>query len=314
MMQNEAAHAEHQKQLSDRLLDAAGISVERLPMLNVIFDRMTTYCADALRTMSTSPSYFSLSSVHNGRLGDILEAYEPNAIAAVFYTPEWDSRILVGFDRDFVFTMIEVLFGSDGAEPPLDEERSFTNVEIRVTQALIDRVGKALQMAFATTSEITLKLERIETRMDFAVIGRRNNMVVCANLLLQSLGRGGELFVVIPHSALNPLRQSLTHVTSGDVTSSDPNWSRQMKTEIQRTEVELKAVLEERMLTLDEVANLRVGQVIELRATPRTLVRLECNDELLFWCQLGQSDGCYALQVANPVDQKREFIDDILSR
>jgi flagellar motor switch protein FliM len=314
MTRNDVTNADQQKQLSDHLLDAAGISVDRLPMLNVIFDRLATYCSDTLRTMSTAPSYFSLSNIHNGRLGDILEAYEPNAIAAIFYAPEWDSRIVVGFDRDFVFTMIEVLFGSDGTEPPVDDERSFTNVEIRVMQALIDRIGKALQAAFATTSEINLKLERIETRMDFAVIGRRNNMAVCANLLLQALGRGGELFIVIPHSALNPLRQTLMHVVSGDVSSADPNWSRQMHSEIQRTEVALRAVLEEQMLTLDEVANLRVGQVIELRATPRSLVRLECNDQLLFWCHLGQSDGCYALRVADPVDKKQEFIHDILSR
>ncbi|MDQ2079451.1 FliM/FliN family flagellar motor switch protein [Xanthobacteraceae bacterium Astr-EGSB] len=314
MMSENANPNEHQKPLSDRLLDAAGISVDRLPMLNVIFDRMATYCADSFRTMSTSPSYFSLNGIHNGRLGDMLETYEPNAIAAVFHVPEWDSRILVGFDRDFIFTMIEVLFGADGGEPPLDEERSFTNVEIRVSQALIDRVGKALQAAFATISKITPKLERLETRMDFAVIGRRNSMAVCANLLLQALARGGELFVIIPHSALNPLRQSLTHVVSGDAVSSDPAWSRQMQTEIQRTEVELKAVLEERLLTLDEVANLRIGQVIALDATPRTFIRLECNDQLLYWCELGQSDGSYALRVTDPVDQKREFIDDILSR
>jgi flagellar motor switch protein FliM len=313
-MQDEVTQGEHKKPLSDHLLDAAGISVDRLPMLHVIFDRMATHCADSFRTMSASPSYFSVCGIHNGRLGDVLEAYEANAIAAVFYVPEWDSRILVGFDRDFVFTMIEVLFGSDGAEPPLDEERSFTNVEIRVTQALIDRVGKALQAAFATTADITLKLERIETRMDFAIIGRRNNMAVCANLLLQALARGGEMFVIIPHSALNPLRQSLTHVVSGDVSSSDPNWTRQMRTEIQRTEVELKAVLDEHALTLDEVANFRVGQVIDLHATPRTFVRLECNDQLLYWCELGQSDGFYALKVVDPVEQKREFIDDVISR
>jgi flagellar motor switch protein FliM len=314
MTREPAAVADHQKQLSDHLLDAAGISVDRLPMLNVIFDRMATLCGDALRSMSTSPCYFSLSNIHNGRLGDILEAYEPNAIAAVFYASEWDSRIVVGFDRDFVFTMIEVLFGSDGTEPPLDEERSFTNVEIKVTQALIDRVGKALQMAFASTSRITLKLERIETRMDFAVIGRRNNMAVCVNILLQALARGGELFVVIPHSALNPLRQSLTHVTPGDGQSTDPGWSRQMHTEIERTEVALTAVLEEQMLTLDDVANFQIGQVIDLRATPRSLIRLECNDQTLFWCHLGQSEGCYSLKIADPVDQKQEFIDDILSR
>ena len=306
--------AEQQKQLSDHLLDAAGISVERMPMLHVIFDRMANYCADGVRTMSASPSYFSLSNIDNGRLGDILESYEANAVAAVFYAQEWDSRILIGFDRDFVFTMIEVLFGADGAEPPVDDERSFSNVELRMAQVLFDRLGKALQASFATTSDVTFKFERIETRMDFVAIGRRSNMAVCANILLQALNRGGQMFIVIPHSALNPLRQSLAHVVSGDTTTSDPGWSKQMHSEIQRTEVELKAVLEERLLTLGEVANLRVGQVIHLNATPRTLARLECNNELLFWCQVGQLDGLYTLQVKDPVDQKREFVDGILSR
>ena len=47
---------------------------------------------------------------------------------------------------------------------------------------------------------------------------------------------------------------------------------------------------------------------------PRTLARLESNNQVLFWCQIGQLDGYYAMQVADPVDQKREFVDDILSR
>ena len=76
----------------------------------------------------------------------------------------------------------------------------------------------------------------------------------------------------------------------------------------------LKAVLEERPFSLGEVAKFHVGQVIELDATPRTLARLESNNQVLFWCQIGQLDGFYAMQVADPVDQKREFVDDILSR
>ena len=39
-----------------------------------------------------------------------------------------------------------------------------------------------------------LKFERLETRMDFAIIGRRNSMAVIAKLLVQALGRGGEMF------------------------------------------------------------------------------------------------------------------------
>jgi len=298
---------------SDQLLGAAGLSVERMPMLHVIFDQMANLCAESLRSLSPSQSYFWLSTVGSSRLADVLDRYE-DAVAAVYHAQAWDSRILIGFDREFVFTMIELMFGADGAEPPLDSTRVFSNVELRLAQALFERFGKALQSSFSRATDVTFALERIETRMDFLAIGRPNNMVVYAKVLLQGLDRGGEMFIVIPHSALNPLRQALAQIVSGESASADPNWSKQLHSEIQRAEVVLKAVLEEKMLTLGEVAEFRVGQVIKLNANPETLVRLECNNQRLFWCRMGQLNGAYSLQVKESADQKREFIDGILSR
>ena len=43
----------------------------------------------------------------------------------------------------------------------------------------------------------------------------------------------------------------------------------QIATEVKKTEVTLKAVLEERFLSLGEIADLKIGDVIELQATPR---------------------------------------------
>jgi len=300
--------------IRDRLLDAAGLSLDRLPMLHVIFDRMTTFCADHLRHLAASPMYYSLSEIESGRIGDILEMYEANAIAGVFHVPEWDSHVLVGFDRDFVFTMVEVLLGSDGSEPPVDEERGFSSIELRLAQAIFEQVGKALQASFALVVDTPFKFERLETRMDFAVIGRRNNQSVVAKFLLQALNRGGEMFVIIPQSVLNPMRQTLGRVLSGDSSTRDPRWAKQIANEVKKTEVTLKAVLEERHLTLGEITNLKVGQILELQATPRSRVKLEGNDQGLFWCHVGKADGSYVLRIDEHIDQEQEFIDDVLSR
>jgi flagellar motor switch protein FliM len=300
--------------IRDRLLDAAGLSLDRLPMLHVIFDRMATHCADHLRHLAASPMYYSLSSIESGRIGDVLEMYEANAIAGVFHAPEWDSHVLVGFDRDFVFTMVEVLLGSDGSEPPVDEERGFSNIELRIAQAIFEQVGKALQASFALVTDTPFKFERLETRMDFAVIGRRNNQSVVAKFLLQALNRGGEMFVIIPQSVLNPMRQTLARVLSGDSSARDPRWTKQIASEVKRTEVTLKAVLEERYLSLGEIADLKVGQILELQATPRSRVKLEGNDQPLFWCHVGKAEGSYVLRVDDLIDQEQDFIDDVLSR
>ncbi|WP_319483301.1 FliM/FliN family flagellar motor switch protein [uncultured Cohaesibacter sp.] len=308
------AQAHHLSPITDRLLDAAGNSIERLPMLPIIFDRMARVFADTMRQRAASPVFVSVSYIGNDRIGDILDENEANALAAVVYTPEWDTRLLIGFDRDFIFSMMEVLFGADGTEPPIDDERPFSNIETRVARSLFMDAIKALEDALKSISNITLKFERIETRMDFAVIGRRNNSAVVGRLLLQAIGRGGEMFVVVPHSALTPLRQNLAQVVSGEGNNRDKAWTQQFQAEIQRTQIRLDAVLEEQTITLDRLADLKVGDIIQLQATPRSKVSLQCNRQPLFSCSMGQSEGSYCLQVEEQIHQKEDILDDILSR
>lgn len=298
--------------IRDMLLDAAGLSLDRLPMLHVIFDRMSAMWVDNIRHLAASPAYCSLSTIESGRIGDILEIYESNAIAGLYNATNWDTQILVGFDRDFIFTMIEVLLGSDGTEPPIDDERSFSNIEIRMAHVLFEHVSKALKSAFSFVSNTSFKLERHETRMDFAVIGRRNNLCVVAKFLMQALNRGGEMFVLIPQSALTPMRQSLTRIISSDPTVRDPRWSKQIESEVRRAEVTLRAVLEKRSMTLEEISNLKVGQTIHLQANQRSLVTLESAQEPLFRCHLGKAEGVYTLRVEEPVDEQKEFYDGIM--
>ena len=66
--------------VSDKLLDASGISVDRIPMLHVAFDRLATHCADSLRQMSSSPAYFSLSNIAPSRIDDVLARYHAGTI------------------------------------------------------------------------------------------------------------------------------------------------------------------------------------------------------------------------------------------
>lgn len=150
--------------------------------------------------------------------------------------------------------------------------------------------------------------------MYFATIGSRSNLAVKAQLLVQGLDNCGQMFVVIPQTALNPIRQNLARVLSGHTSVRDPRWSKQIRTEVHKTEVKLRAILEERPMTLGEISALKIGQVIELQASPRSQIQLQCNDETVFWCQLGQRDGSYVLRVQDSANQEQEFFDDLLSR
>ncbi|MES0868765.1 flagellar motor switch protein FliM [Pseudovibrio sp. SCP19] len=299
--------------LPSRLLDAAGLGVDRLPMLHVVFDRMARQYIDTLRQMAATAPYLAVQSVSNERIGDALEQYEDRAVVAVLHAQEWDARILLGFDRTFIFSMVEVLLGGDGEEEPFLEDRTLTNVEQRLAYRMFEEAATALETAFEAIADTSLKVERLENRMEFAQTGRKSNPCVLAKMTAEIIGREGEIFIIIPQSVLNPLRENLTQVLSGEVAGRDTRWTKQFQQEVQRTEVKLTAILEEQRMTLEEVAQFEVGLVLELNATPKTAVQLECNSQPLFNCRLGQVAGSYTVRVEELIEQEGELLDDILS-
>src|SRR5690349_9711967 len=181
--------------IRDMLLDAAGLSPGRLPMLGAVLDHVLAHLVESLQKYTAAQPFVSLGEVESGRIGDVLGSYEANAIAGVFSVPALNSEALIGLDRDLVFTLVEMLFGGDGLERPIEDQRSFSGIEVHVAGAILAEAGKALSAAFALITDTEFVLQRTETRMDFAMIGRPSENAVFAGFVVQALNRGGEMFV-----------------------------------------------------------------------------------------------------------------------
>jgi flagellar motor switch protein FliM len=313
-MRETGAHDYMKMKAREKLLDGAGISVDRIPLLHVIFERMAGQCSESLRQLSASPALFLVESVITERIGDVLDGCESNVVFGIIYVQAWDSRLLIGLQHDFVFSLVEALFGGDGSEAPVNDKRQLSNIELLLAKKAFDLFAQALQNSFAAVCETVFKLDRVETRLDFVALAPRTAFGVRTKLKLRILGRESDMFVLIPQTAMNSVRQDLVRDLSTETAVRDPRWTKQIHSEIGQTEISIRGIIEERHFSLEDIAGLKIGQVLTLQATAKTRVMLECNTEHLFWCDLGQADGFYTLRVEGFVNQEQELIDDILPR
>ncbi len=283
-------------------------------MLHVIFDRLATGCVDTMKHLVASPIYYSLNGVESGRFGDLLDPYDANAVVGIFHAENWDGHILVGLDRDFIFTMVEVLLGADGSEPPLDDERNFSGIELRIAQMTFEQVGKALESAFSLVSKTPFVLERTETRLDFAVIGRRSNKALGAKFLLQ--GPQPRRRDVHHHPAIGPGADAPEPRQGAHRRILGPRPALGRADRRQGAADRGAAARRARGAHPDAGRDRRPAdrQILALDATPKTLVKLEGNDQALFWCHVGQAQGSYVLRIDEPIAQEKEFMDDVLGR
>lgn len=295
-----------------QLIDAPKLTFDKAPVLQAVFDRLAATCADGMRKFCSVPCSFMLNGLSSGNTWDLLEAYE-TGFGAIFHSPEWDARIVIGCDRRFALSIVEAMFGADGTEPPLEADRPLTALECGVVREILVNAADALRIQLASICETTFHFERTETTLDFSTIGLSDAPAVMAQLIIQVMDGGGRLFILIPNSALAPYRKRLERVRSSEPVHVDPAWSHQLQVELGRAEIELKAVLEGSQLNLASISRLRPGQILLLDASPSTPIGLEAEDKVLFMAKLGQSKGMFTVCIERRVDEREELLSEILN-
>jgi flagellar motor switch protein FliM len=298
--------------LQERLLAGAALSVDRLPGLQAVFENMTAHFTESLRKSSDVSIEFVADVVSSGRAAEILPSFSRFALSAAYRAAEADSRLVIGVDRQFICLMVELLFGSDGSEIVDDPERSLSKVETRLGNYALERLAEALRSSFATTAGISFPMERAEEKLDLTATCRKNGFVFLCTGKLRVFGRESDVFIAIPQAALDPFKGALSRVPSKEASRQDPLWASQLKTRVTNTEVTVRAIMEKRDLTLQDIARFEVGQVITLPVSPTGLIKLECERQALFWCTLGQKDSAYTIRIEDFVDKNEEFIEDVL--
>ncbi|MGO9389828.1 FliM/FliN family flagellar motor switch protein, partial [Rhodoblastus sp.] len=81
-----------------------------------------------------------------------------------------------------------------------------------------------------------------------------------------------------------------------------PRWQKLMHLGVQKAEIAAIGILDEKTVMLGEISQWRVGDILPVNASALSKVRLDCKNQPLFWCDLGQSRGHYTLKVSDRVD------------
>ena len=294
---------------SSKLFEASA-PVDRWPMIKVLFERFALDCAQAMRHMAATPTYFTIHEIKIFALGGILDEWTDRILTGIHTVPEWDQMVLVGLEKPFIHAFLEVLLGApsvNGARTGMD----LTPLSLRVAGVMYEQVCASLKGAFSEFTKIHVKHERIETRLDLLGVGRRNQPMMMVDVGFQALGAGGHFYIAIPQAALLPLKSVLTRREPEPVVV-DHGWSQKIEREIQRTLVSVQAVIERPNMTLGEIGKLDIGTILLLPSTTNLRVKLLSNEQALFWCELGQIDGGYTVKIEEKIDEETEFMNGLI--
>ncbi len=284
------------------ILSSALVSYERLPMLEVVFDRLVRLMSTSLRNFTSDNVEVSLDNIASIRFGDYLNSIPLPAMLSVFKAEEWDNYGLITVDSSLIYSIVDVLLGGRrGTAAMRIEGRPYTTIERSLVERMVHVMLGDLSAAFEPLSPVTFRFDRLETNPRFATISRPSNAAIVARLRIDMEDRGGRLELLLPYATLEPVRELLLQMFMGEKFGRDTIWETHLAEELWVTDVDLEAVIDTQVMKLRDVFDLKVGSQIMLSATQDSPVQLVCGDVPMYTGRMGRKGNKIAVRIGDRI-------------
>jgi flagellar motor switch protein FliM len=291
------------------IVDSGSVAYERLPMLEIIFERLVRLLSTSLRNFFTDNVEVTLESIRSVRFGDYINSISQPALLSVFKAEEWDNFGLITIESSLIYSVLDAMFGGKRGQPaPRIDGRPFTSIEIRMVRRVIELVLGDAEAAFKPLSPVRFTVDRVESNPRFVSISRPANAAIRVELKFDMEGRGGALHIVLPYATIEPIRELLLESFMGEKLGRDPTWENHLATEVWQADVDVTCVLHETQMPLKRVMKLEIGDTLMFDARPDATVSLRCGDFVVTEGRIGRVDGKIAVQVVSPLRRSKTTI------
>ena len=289
------------------LINSAMVNYERLPMLDIVFDRLVRLMSTSLRNLTSDNVEVSLDQVSTVRFGDYMNSIPLPAMLSVFKAEEWDNNGLLVTDSALIYSIVDVLLGGRKGTPAIRVEgRPYTTIETKLVERMVGVTLSDLSSAFDPLSPVSFSLDRMETNPRFATITQSGNACVLARLRVDMGDRGGRVEILIPYATLEPIRELLLQMFMGEKFGRDSIWENHLTQELYKTEIQLQAVLGEMTIPLDDMLNWRVGTQVVFNTQMDDELELRCGHFPMFKGPVGQRQGYLAVRIEQYISPKED--------
>ncbi len=286
------------------ILNSSMVSYERLPMLEIVFDRLIRLMATSLRNFTQDNVEVSLESIESMRFGEYIDALTLPTLLTVFKAEEWDNYGLISLDSSLVYSIVDVLLGGRrGTAAMRIEGRPYTTIELNLIKDMIQLVLSDLSTAFDPITTVNFVYDRTETNPRFATISRMSNAVIVARLRIDMEDRGGKIDLMIPYATLEPIRELLLQMFMGERFGRDAIWENHLMEQLWDTDIELNAVMKDVEVKFGEISNWKAGSFLPLDMAPHDDITLLCGDVPLLTGSMGRKGKKVVIRIKGKAEK-----------
>ncbi len=267
----------------------------RMPGLDIVNDRFSRLLRVGLFNFMRRTAEITIGPVKVQKYSEFTRNLPiPANLNLVNVKPLHGTSLFV-FDPNFVFFVVDSLFGGDGRLQTQAEGREFTQTEQRIISKMLAQVLEHYAQSWKSVYPLQFEFARAEMHTQFASVASPSETVIVTQCSIEFGSAGGTLYICMPYSMLEPIRDVLVSPVQGEALDVDRRWVRGLSQQIQVAQVELTASLAQVPVTLEQILNLKAGDVLPINIPEHIVGKVDGVP--VMECSYGIFNGQYALRV-----------------
>lgn len=263
---------------------------------------LTTYFSAQLRTFVQ----ISVASVDQLPYDEFIRSIPKMTILNVFTAAPLEGRMVMEVNPNIAYAMLDRMLGGQGSSP--SNVSSLTEIETIVMERVFSRALDSFEEAWRSIIDLELELDVLEVNPQFMQMVSPNETVAVVSLSTKIGDARGMINFCLPHVVLEPIMPKLSahYWMSTQKKVREPKEVAMLEKRVKMAKLPVIANLGGSTISISELLQLAVGDVIRLKETVDDPIVVKIGDQPKFLGQPGVTKGKSAVQITEIIREEEE--------
>ncbi|MBL0709117.1 MAG: flagellar motor switch protein FliM [Sulfurimonas sp.] len=283
------------------------VSKEQLRAFRGVHDKMARSLASQISSIMRSIVEIQLHSVDQMTYGEFLMSLPNPTSFNVFSIKPLEGSGVIEINPSIAFPMLDRLLGGKGE--PFDASREFSDIELSLFETILRVMMSTLKEAWGPVMEVYPTVESKESSPNVVQIVAQNEIVVMVVMEIIIGHSSGMMNICYPVISLEPI---LPKLASRDLMLNETSSKKSRNTELQvllgGAKVTVEANLGNAELTMKDVLELQIGDVVKLSNAANDIVTLSIDGKERFNGKIGLRRFRKSIQIIEIIDTEKDAV------
>lgn len=279
----------------------AKFSKEHLRTLEIIFEHYGRLISTNLPVYLRKNVQVSVASSETVTFSEFTNALSNPVILGIITFSPLAGNIIIDMSTNLGYAMIDRMLGGPGE--PLEKSRDFSEIELAIIEKMLIVCMQLMREPWKNVLDINPVLDRVETNPQFAQIISPGDMVAIVTLNVKIGEVQGFMNICLPYFTLEDIMDKLNtrYWYANMQERKDEDYEEHIESLIRRVDIPIKAVLGKSVISVNDFANLQVGDVIRLDSHVDSELSVYVGNIRKFTALPGASKENYAVRVTTVI-------------